>query len=67
MGSSKAKGYAQWIFVVIAIAGIVWNAATLHNDVKHLKGDLAEVKEGLKEIKAAVFVPGWETAKKIPE
>ena len=38
---------ANWIFVILALAGIIWNAATLHNDVKHLKADVKEIKEVL--------------------
>jgi len=44
----KLNGYIKWFFVILAItsaaAGIIWNAATLHNDVKHLKEDVREIK-----------------------
>lgn len=40
-----AKNGAKWILVSIAVAGIIWNAATLHNDVGHLEEDMAEMKE----------------------
>lgn len=37
----------DWIkifFAVLALAGIIWNAAVLHNDVKHIKADIVEIK-----------------------
>lgn len=45
------NGYVKWFFIALAVAGIVWNAATLHNDVKHIKADIQEIKTVLKEIK----------------
>ena len=42
--AKKLNGYIKWIGVALAIAGIIWNAATLHNDVKHLKEDVREIK-----------------------
>lgn len=37
----------DWIkifFAVLALAGIIWNAAVLHNDVKHIKANIQEIK-----------------------
>lgn len=39
------NGYLQLFFAIIAVGGIVWNAAVLHNDVKHIKKDLEESRE----------------------
>lgn len=51
MSKHNGKDYAKWILCAIAIAGIVWNAATLHNDVKHLKHTYAEIKQDNKQTK----------------
>lgn len=51
MSKHNGKDYAKWILCIIAVAGIVWNAATLHNDVKHLKNALIEIKQDNKQIK----------------
>jgi len=46
--NKKINGYIKWFFLILAItsaaAGIIWNAAVLHNDVKHLKEDVREIK-----------------------
>jgi hypothetical protein len=55
--TKKLNGYARWVIIAIAIGGIVWNAATLHNDVKHLKDDIQEIRQDVKQIKEAVFAP----------
>lgn len=39
---TKNGTIAKWILVSIAVAGILWNAAVLHNDVGHLKDELTE-------------------------
>lgn len=45
---------AQWILVTIAIAGLIYNTIVTHvimkNDLKHLKEDVAENKDYLKEL-----------------
>jgi len=51
---NKLNGYIKIFFIALAIAGIIWNAATLHNDVKHLKNDMKEVKAELKSISQAL-------------
>ena len=56
------NGYARWIITIIAIGGIIWNAATLHNDVKHLKDDMQELRQDMKTIKDTFFVPKGLTA-----
>jgi len=49
--SKKLNGYAKWIGAILTIlmilgilGGVIWNAATLQNDVKHLKEDVKEIK-----------------------
>lgn len=46
--SKKTNGYIKWVFVGLAIAGIIWNAATLHNDVKHLQNEIKQLKADMK-------------------
>ena len=41
---SRLNGWAKIFFAGLALAGIIWNAATLHNDVKHIKADIVEIK-----------------------
>jgi len=48
--TKKINGLAKWIVVAIAVAGIIFNTAILYNDVKHLKGDIAEIKIEVKDI-----------------
>lgn len=40
----KLNGYVKFFFIGLALAGIIWNAAVLHNDVKHIKADIQEIK-----------------------
>lgn len=53
--NKKINGYAKWVAVIITIitmfSGIVWNAAILSNDVKHIKKDILEIKLIIKEIR----------------
>lgn len=42
----------SWIFVGLAVSGIIWNAATLHNDVRHIKKDIEEIKKAIQELKS---------------
>jgi len=46
----KLNGYAQWIIIIIAVGAIFVNTITLYNDVKHLKADVAEIKQEVKDI-----------------
>ena len=54
MAKRNGKDYAKWIISALAVAGIIWNAAVLHNDVLHLKGTLAEIKEENKQIRGDI-------------
>jgi hypothetical protein len=51
--SKRLNGTLKWAAIIITLLGIfagtVWNAATLHNDVAHLKADITEIKTSLKE------------------
>lgn len=47
----RMNGLARWIIVAIAVGGLIFNSAILYNDVKHLKGDIAEIKQEIKEIR----------------
>ena len=42
--NSKLNGYIKLFLIGLALAGIIWNAAILHNDVKHIKADIKEIK-----------------------
>lgn len=44
MAKNKLNGWVKLFFIALAIAGIIWNAAVLHNDVKHIKADIQEIK-----------------------
>lgn len=48
--NKKLNGYIKWFFVILAAAGIIWNAATLHNDVKHIRQEITEIKQEIKDI-----------------
>ena len=55
--TKKLNGLAKWILVVAAIvtimlntAGIIWNAATLQNEITHLTADVTEIKMDIKAI-----------------
>jgi len=41
---------AEWIVAIIALMGILANAITLHNDVRHLKDDIKEIKAKIESI-----------------
>lgn len=55
MAKNRLNGYAKTIIVGIAVAGIIWNAAVLHNEVKHLKDDMSEIKQSIKAIETIFF------------
>ncbi len=44
MAENKLNGWVKMFFAGLAVAGIIWNAAVLHNDVKHIKADIVEIK-----------------------
>lgn len=54
MSKHNGKDYAKWIISILAVAGIIWNAAVLHNDVKHNKDTLAEIKQENKQIQGDI-------------
>lgn len=39
-----------WIMAIIALGGILVNTITLYNDVKHLKKDVDEIKQELRDL-----------------
>lgn len=62
----KINGTVKWMAVIITLiamfAGIIWNAATLSNDVEHIKKDIVisrnqnnreheAIKDEIKEIR----------------
>ena len=47
---AKNGTVAKWVLVSIAVAGIVWNAATLHNDVGHLETELAKIEKRFEKL-----------------
>ncbi len=49
--AKKTNGYIKKVGVGLAIAGIIWNAAILHNDVKHINKDIQEIKVDIQDIK----------------
>lgn len=50
MKNKKLSEYIKLFFIGLAVAGVLWNAAILHNDVWHLQKSLDEVKEQVKLI-----------------
>jgi hypothetical protein len=46
----KINGLKKWLPWILVIGGIIWNSAILHNDVKHLKTDIAEIKQDVRDI-----------------
>lgn len=55
MAKKQMNGYLKAIVAGIAVAGIIWNAAILHNEVKHLKDDMSEIKQSIKAIETVFF------------
>ena len=51
MAKNKFNGYIKLFFIGLAVAGIIWNAAILHNDVKHIKADIQEIKTILRTLR----------------
>jgi len=54
----KLNGYIKWFFVILAAAGIIWNAATLHNDVSHIIKNLEKIEQRLGKIEERQFERG---------
>ena len=51
----KFNGYIKWIGTALAIAAIIWNAATLHNDVTHIVKNLEKIEQRLEKIEQRQF------------
>lgn len=56
----KFNGYIKWIGTGLAIAAIIWNAATLHNDVAHIIKNLEKIEQRLETIEQRQFERGKE-------
>lgn len=54
----KFNGYIKWIGTALAIAAIIWNAATLHNDVTHIVKNLEKIEQRLEKIEQRQFERG---------
>jgi hypothetical protein len=52
----KINGYIKWIGTALAIAAIIWNAAVLHNDVKHIVKDLTKIEQRLEKIEERLWI-----------
>lgn len=48
--AKRVNGTAKWIIVAIAVGGLIFNSGILYNDVKHLREEMAEVKEDIHEL-----------------
>ena len=51
----KINGYIKYIGIGLAIAGIIWNAAILHNDVKHITQSLEKIEQRLETIEQRLW------------
>ena len=51
MAKKNGNGRARWIIVALAVGGLIFNSGILYNDVKHLKEDVAEVKQDIKTLR----------------
>jgi len=58
--AKNLNGYIKWIGTALAIGAIIWNAATLHNDVKHIAQDLRKIEQRLEKIEQRQFERGKE-------
>ena len=56
----KLNGYIKLFFVALAIAAIIWNAATLHNDVAHIVKNLEKIEQRLEKIEQRQLERGKE-------
>lgn len=48
----NGNGRARWIVVAGAVVGLIFNSGVLYNDVNHLKKDIAEVKQEIKDLRS---------------
>lgn len=51
MAKKNGNGRARWIIVALAVGGLIFNSGILYNDVKHLKEEVAEVKQEIKNLR----------------
>jgi hypothetical protein len=51
MAKNQGNGRARWIVVALAVGGLIFNSGILYNDVRHLKEEVAEVKQEIKELR----------------
>ncbi len=49
--AKESNSRAKWIVVAFAIGGLIFNSGILYNDVRHLKDQLTEIKQEVKEIR----------------
>jgi hypothetical protein len=51
MATEKRNGLVKWVVVALAVGGLIFNSGILYNDVKHVKDEIAEVKQEIKELR----------------
>jgi len=51
----EVNGYIKLFFIGLAIAGIIWNAAILHNEVKHLNTQIKELQAAVNQIRIVLL------------
>jgi hypothetical protein len=51
MAKEQRNGIARWVIVALAVGGLIFNSGILYNDVRHLKDEIAEVKQDIKELR----------------
>ena len=51
MKNNRVNSLAKWVIVVLALGGILFNTAILYNDVKHLKKQMQEVKQEIRDLR----------------
>ena len=55
MAKTNLNGIAKWIVVALALLTLAFNSGVLYNDVKHLKGQLSEIKEEIKDLRSYIM------------
>ena len=51
MAKDRLNGWIKIFFIALAVAGIIWNAAVLHNDTAHIERDITEIKRDIRDIR----------------